>query len=160
SNIMMVQMNQAHPHLSKPQVRQAIKWAIDYRAIQTKLVSQTHATHQNCLPAGFPAALTDLPFQKDVAKAKALMPDAGLADGFEVVMDHYSNQPAPDIAQAIQADLAAIGIRVRLMPGESRQVLTKNRARTHDMILSGWGADYFDPNTNAEAFCVNPDNSA
>ncbi|MFC7554023.1 hypothetical protein ACFQU7_20205 [Pseudoroseomonas wenyumeiae] len=45
------------------------------------------------------------------------------------------------------------------MPGENRQVLTKTRARQHEAALTSWGVDYFDPNSNAEAFCVNTDNS-
>jgi peptide/nickel transport system substrate-binding protein len=160
ASLVVIQLNVAHPQLAKPQVRQAIKWAIDYRGIQANLVSLTHAVHQSFLPVGFPSAVTDTPFQKNVTKAKALLEEAGVPDGFEIVMDHYSAQPYPDMAQALQADLAAIGIRLRLMPGENRQVLTKTRARQHEMALTAWGADYFDPNTNAEAFCVNPDNSA
>jgi len=158
AQLVMIQLNTAHPQLAKVPVRQAIKWAIDYRAIQANLVSLTHAVHQSFLPVGFPSAVADTPFQKDVAKARALLAEAGVPDGFEIVMDHYSAQPYPDIAQALQADLATIGIRLRLMPGENRQVLTKTRSRQHEMALTAWGADYFDPNTNAEAFCVNPDN--
>ena len=105
-------------------------------------------------------SLSDLKrLQKDVAKAKALMAEAGLADGFEVTMDHYSNQPYPDLAQAIQANLAEIGIRVKLQAAENRQVLTKMRARQHEMALSSWGTDYFDPNSNGEVFTINKDNS-
>ncbi|MFP3710800.1 ABC transporter substrate-binding protein, partial [Paraburkholderia sp. SIMBA_009] len=91
----------------------------------------------------------------DVEKAKALMAEAGLADGFEISMDHYSAQPYPDLAQAIQANLADIGIKVRLQSAENRQVLTKMRAREHQMALSAWGTDYFDPHSNADVFNIN-----
>ena len=33
------------------------------------------------------------------------------------------------------------------------------RARQHQMAMSSWGTDYFDPNANAEVFCINEDNS-
>ena len=158
ASLVLIQLNTAHPQLAKPQVRQAIKWAIDYQALQQNLVPLTHAVHQSFLPAGFPAAVNDTPFRKDVSKAKALLAEAGVPDGFEIVMDHYSAQPNPDMAQALQSNLAEIGIRLRLLPGENRQVLTKTRARQHEMALTSWGADYFDPNSNAEAFCVNTDN--
>ncbi|MBO1076408.1 ABC transporter substrate-binding protein [Roseomonas marmotae] len=156
--LVVMQLNTAHPQLAKPQVRQAIKHALDYQGIQQNLASLTHAVHQSFLPLGFPAAVTETPFRKDVARARALMAEAGAEGGFELVMDHYSYQPYNDIAQAMQADLAEIGIRLRLMPGENRQVLTKTRARQHEAALTAWGADYFDPNSNAEAFCVNTDN--
>jgi peptide/nickel transport system substrate-binding protein len=48
---------------------------------------------------------------------------------------------------------------VELLPGEQRQVITKTRARTHQLALLYWGTDYFDPNSNAQAFCANPDDS-
>ncbi|HEY0209253.1 ABC transporter substrate-binding protein [Acerihabitans sp.] len=159
SRIMHLSCNTAHEHLAKPQVWQAIKWALDYDGIQKNIVPLTHEVHQSFLPKGFPAALNDNPFHQDVAKAKALMADAGLAGGFDITLDHYSPQPGPDIAQAIQTQLGAIGIRVELIAAENRQVLTKMRARQQQLALTVWGADYFDPNSNTEAFCVNTDNS-
>lgn len=159
AGIVILSMNQKTANLTKPQVWQAIKWALDYDGIQKNIVPLTHTVHQAFLPDGFPGAIPDKPFQKNVAKAKALLAEAGLPDGFEVTMDHYSAQPYPDIAQTIQANLADIGIRVKLLAAENRQVLTKFRARQHELILSAWGSDYFDPNTNADAFCVNEDNA-
>ena len=151
-------MNQKNPNLAKPEVRQAIKWAIDYKGIATNITPTIYKIQQAFLPDGFPAALTDQPFQKDVAKARALMEKAGLKDGFEVTLDHQSNAPYADIAQAIQSDLAAIGIRVKLLAGEFRQVITKTRARQHELAMLRWGSDYMDPHSNAETFCMNPDN--
>ena len=152
-------MNQKHPMLAKPEVRQAIKWAIDYKTIATNITPTVYEVHQAFLPKGFPAALTDAPFQKDVAKAKALMAQAGLADGFDITLDHQSNAPFNDVAQALQADLAAIGIRVKLVAAEFRQVITKTRARQHELAMLRWGSDYMDPHSNAETFCMNPDNT-
>lgn len=160
SSIMLMSCNTTHEHLQKPQVWQALKWAIDYHSIQQNILPLTHKVHQSFLPAGFPAALTDQPFKVDVAKAKALLAEAGYPNGFEITLDHYSAQPYPDIAQALQTQLAAVGIKVSLISSENRQVLTKMRARSHQLALTVWGADYFDPNSNTEAFCVNTDNSA
>lgn len=151
-------MNQQHPELARPGVRQAIKWAMDYEAVQRSIVPTTYRVHQAFLPKGFPAALEATPFHKDTARARALLAEAGLPDGFEVTMDHQSAAPHGDIAQAMQADLGQAGIRVKLLAGESRQVITKTRARQHQLALLTWGSDYFDPNTNAAAFCVNTDN--
>ena len=152
-------MNQNHPILAKPEVRQAIKWAIDYKAIATNITPTVYEVHQAFLPKGFPAALNDAPFQKDVAKAKALMAQAGVPEGFEIELDHQSNAPFSDVAQALQADLGAIGIKVKLIAAEFRQVITKTRARKHQLAMLRWGSDYMDPHSNAETFCMNPDNS-
>jgi len=155
----LMSCNTTNEHLAKPQVWQALKWAIDYDSIQKNIIPLTHKVHQSFLPAGFPAALNDNPFKKDVAKAKALLAEAGYADGFDITLDHYSAQPFPDIAQALQTQLAEVGIRASLIASENRQVLTKMRARQHQLAVTSWGADYFDPNSNTEAFCVNTDNS-
>ncbi|MGI4952228.1 MAG: ABC transporter substrate-binding protein [Janthinobacterium lividum] len=152
-------MNQKHPMLAKPEVRQAIKWAIDYKAIAANITPEVYEVHQAFLPKGFPAALTDTPFQKDVAKAKALLAQAGVPDGFEITLDHQSNAPFSDVAQALQADLGAIGIKVKLIAAEFRQVITKTRARQHELAMLRWGSDYMDPHSNAETFCMNPDNT-
>jgi len=156
--LMYVAMNQQNPELARPGVRQAIKWALDYEAIQHSIVPTTYRVHQAFLPQGFPAALDDTPFRKDPARAKALLAEAGLAGGFEVTMDHPSAPPHSDIAQAVQANLGEVGIRVRLLAAEGRQVITKTRARQHQLALLTWGSDYFDPEANAGTFCANTDN--
>jgi peptide/nickel transport system substrate-binding protein len=159
SYIMYLCLNQNVPQLAKPQVRQAIKWAIDYDGIQQNIVPTTYDVQQSFVPKGMMGSITDRPFKKDIAKAKALMAEAGLASGFELVIDHYNGQPGADIAQAIQANLGEIGIKVTLQAGEQRQVITRYRARQHQSAILSWGIDYFDPNTNAETFCVNIDNA-
>ena len=158
ASLLYIAMNQKHPILSKPEVRQAIKMAIDYDGIQKNIVPDLYAVHQAFLPEGLPGALTDKPFHHQIAEAKALLAKAGHADGFEVTFDYASISPISDMAQAIQANLAEIGIRVRMLPAEQRQVLTRVRARQHEISMSRWGSDYFDPNSNAETFAVNTDN--
>src|SRR5208282_1707451 len=37
--------------------------------------------------------------------------------------------------------------------------ITKTRARQHQLAMLVWGTDYFDPNSNAQAWCANPDDS-
>jgi len=156
---MYIAMNQNVPELAHPQVHQAIKWAIGYEAIARNITPDTWSVSQSFLPKGLPGAIGDTPFHKDPAKAKALLAEAGLPNGFSVTMDYISSQPYADIAQALQADLAAVGIKVQLLPGEQKQVITKTRARTHQLAVLVWGSDYFDPNSNAQAFCADPDDS-
>ncbi len=152
-------MNTAHPLLAKPLVRQAIKWAIDYEGIQKNIMPVTAKVHQAFVPESFPGAITDAPYFKDTVKARALLAQAGYPDGIDLVMDHASVAPTPDIAQIVQANLRDAGIRVSLQAGETRQVTTRVRARLHQLAMGGWGSDYFDPNSNAENFCINIDNS-
>lgn len=159
ASLVYVTMNTSHPALAKEKVRQAIRWAIDYAAIESNLVKDTYTAHQAFLPSGFPAALTDNPFSFDAAKAKALLAEAGYPNGLELTFDHASSSPRAEIAQALQAQMAQVGIKLTLMAGEGRQVLTKIRARQHQLAILLWGSDYFDPHSNAQTFCENTDDS-
>ena len=76
-----------------------------------------------------------------------------------MTLDHPANNPIADIAQALQQNLASIGIKVNLIRAEARQVTTKVRLRHHQLAIGQWGSDYFDPNSNAQWFCENLDNS-
>lgn len=159
ASLMYLCMNLKHPAPARPGARQAVKWALDYDAIQRNIAPSVAEVHQAFLPDGFPAALKERPFRKDTARARALLAEAGLADGFDVVLDHAATQPRIDIAQALQSDLGQAGIRVSLLARDGRQVLTKIGARQHQLGLLKWGADYLDLHSNADAFCANADNS-
>jgi peptide/nickel transport system substrate-binding protein len=156
---MYVAGNEGYAPFAKAGVRQAIKWAIDYDGIQKNIVPATYVVNQGFEPSMILGATKETPFHKDPAKAKALLAQAGYPDGFTATLDHFSEQPYTEIAAAIQADLGAIGIKVTLLPATQSQVFTKMRARQHQLILSEWYPDYFDPNSNAQAFCANPDDS-
>ena len=71
-------------------MHQAIKWAIDYDAIAKNITPDTWSVCQAFLPDALPGALKHNPFRKDVAKAKQLLAEAGLANGFSVTMDYIS----------------------------------------------------------------------
>ncbi|MBI0436206.1 ABC transporter substrate-binding protein, partial [Roseomonas sp. KE0001] len=125
ASVMYLSLNQKLPQLALPEVRQAIKLAVDYEGIQRNVVPTTYAINQSILPQGLPGALTDTPFRQDLEAARALMAKAGLAEGFEASFDYTAEAPFADIAQAIQANLAQIGIRLRMNPGDSRQVVSR-----------------------------------
>jgi peptide/nickel transport system substrate-binding protein len=156
---MYIGLNMAQPQFQKQEVMQAIKWAIDYDAIAKNITPNVWSVWQTFLPKGSPGSIADKPFKKDPAKAKALLAKGGFADGFSVTFDHFAKSPYTEIAQAVQADLAGIGIKVQLLPGEQKQVTTKMRARQHQLTLMTWFPDYLDANSNAQAFNSCPDES-
>jgi len=141
-------LNQKNEILARPQVRQALKYLVDYDAIAETILDGTVIAHQAFLPRGFLGALEDKPFSLNVEKAKALLAEAGLADGFTVTMDTRNTADITGIAQAIQQDLAGVGIRANIRSLAQANVIEAGGAGTAPMIWSGgmaWIADFPDP---------------
>ena len=136
-----------------------MKWLVDYAAIGDTLIKNIGVVHQNFLPVGLLGASTENPYKLDVDKAKALLAKAGVPNGFKVTIDMRTVQPVQGITEAFQQTAKRAGIDVEILPGDGKQTLTKYRARTHDIYIGQWGADYWDPHTNADTFARNPDNA-
>ena len=86
----------------------------------------------------------------DVAKAKALHGRSRpLKDGFSTVLYAMNTDPNPRIAQAIQQDLAAIGIKAEIRAlAKPKIIAAGGNQRQAAMIWSGgmaWIADFPDP---------------
>jgi len=86
----------------------------------------------------------------DPAQAKKLLAEAGYPNGFSTALYANNTDPNPRIAQAIQQDLAAVGVKAELKTQAQSTVIeaggTKGQA---PLIWSGgmaWIADYPDPN--------------
>ena len=153
-----ISMNQKNANLAKPEVREALKWLIDYDAIGDTMIKNIGVVNQNFMPVGLLGASTEKPYKLDVAKAKALLAKAGVPNGFKITMDMRTVQPVQGITEAFQQTAKRAGIEIEILPGDGKQVLTKYRARTHELFIGQWGADYWDPHTNA-TFVQNPNNA-
>ena len=151
-------LNQKNPNLAKPEVREALKWLVDYAAIGDTLIKNIGTVHQNFIAAGLLGASKEQPYKLDVDKAKALLAKAGLPNGFKLTIDMRTVQPVQGITEAFQQTAKRAGVEIEILPGDGKQTLTKYRARTHDMYIGQWGADYWDPHSNA-TFVQNPDNA-
>ncbi len=149
----------ANPALKNPALWEASRYLFDYKGIADDLLKGQFQVHQSFLPEGFLGALNDNPFTYDPEKAKAILKKAGLNNvSFKLSV---SNQPPYlDIAQALQASFAKGGIKVELIPGLSSEIATSVKAHKYEATLNAWGADYFDPNTNAAAFAYNPEDGS
>jgi len=152
-------LNQKNPTLAKPEVREALKYLVDYAAIADTVMKDKVQVHEAYLPDGFLGAVSASPYKLDIAKAKELLAKAGLPNGFSVTMDTRNTAEITGMAQAIQNTFAQGGVKLELVPGDGKQTLTKYRERRHDIYIGVWGADYQDPNSNADTFAANDDNS-
>ncbi len=154
-----VGLNQKTPELQNPKVREALRYLVDYDGMTNSFLKGIAQVHQSFWPSNQWASLDDNPYKFDPVKAKQLLTEAGYPNGFDITFDAPNSSPYINMAQSIQATMAQGGVRVSIIPSEQKALLTKYRARQHQMLLVYWGPDYSDPHTNADGFVHNLDNS-
>lgn len=141
------------------EVRQALKYLVDYEGMAESFMRGRATIHQSFLPSGFLGEIEDQPFTLDVERARELLAAGGYPDGFSITMDVWNASPSMEMALSMQSTFAQAGIELEIIPGDNAATLTKYRARNHDIYIGRWGPDYQDPHTNASTFAYNPDNS-
>ncbi|MBY3049890.1 ABC transporter substrate-binding protein [Rhizobium laguerreae] len=130
-------------------VRQALNMAINKDRITRILNGRATPANQPLPPLmpGYDKSFTGSAY--DVAKAKALLAEAGYSDGFETVLYSTNTDPQPRIAQAIQQDLAAVGVKAEVRALAQANVISAGGTEGEaPMIWSGgmaWIADFPDP---------------
>ncbi|MDR1961781.1 MAG: ABC transporter substrate-binding protein, partial [Gracilibacteraceae bacterium] len=147
--------------VANPQVQKAIRLALDYPGIQS-IAGVDTATPLAPFPLGLLGSLPPLDpaGYPQIDAAKALMAEAGYADGFAV--DFYvptTNIIGVDfltMAQKIQNDLAAIGITTTLVPEDIMISLETYRNGQQPLGLWYWNPDY--PDNNSQLAFL-PDNT-
>jgi peptide/nickel transport system substrate-binding protein len=144
--------------VADPKVQKAIRLAIDYKGIQ-EIGGKGSSTPVSIIQLGFLGALPPLDPAKaqDVERAKALMKEAGYADGFKTAFNvptiSVEGIDLVTMAQKIQDDLKAIGIELEIQPSEMTQAFSLYRDGKSPFGLFYWGPDYPDAN-NQLAFVV------
>lgn len=144
-----ITMNVKMKPFDNVKVRQAVNMAINKARIIQVINGRAKPANQP-LPPGMPGYATDYAgYPYDVAKAKALLAEAGFPNGFETELYAMNTDPNPRIAQAIQQDLAQVGIKASIKSLAQANVIaaggTPDQAA---MIWSGgmaWAADFPDP---------------
>ena len=152
-------MNLKTKELQDVRVRQALRYLIDYDGMANSFLKGSMQVHQSFWASGFWASLDDNPYKLDPAKAKSLLKDAGYPDGLSLDLDAPNFAPFTNMAQSVQASMAEGGVKLNIVQAEMKSVLTKYRARQHQLLMVYWGPDYMDPHTNADGFANNLDNS-
>jgi ABC-type transport system substrate-binding protein len=129
-------------------VRQALNYALD-KSHSIKLLGNTATpAHGMLIPGmlGYDATLA--PYPHDLAKARALLAEAGYPNGFDIDYVVMADEEAERLAASLQSDLAAAGVRVRIVPLSYATYATAI-ASSHGPSFSkiGWVADFPDPTT-------------
>jgi peptide/nickel transport system substrate-binding protein len=146
-----ISFQQCTPPFDKLEVRQAIAHAVDWAALIEPFYGKWAMPAQSFQP---PAILGHNPdvkqYKYDPEKAKELLAQAGLPDGFEtdfwyipVIRGYFPDSKA--IGEAIAADLAKVGIKVNLKTEDWGAYLEDRNNGKFPMWMLGWGSDNGDP---------------
>ena len=148
-SVLYIWMDTQSPNtpLKDVKVRQAVNYAINKENI-LKIVHNAGVVANCIFPSSMPGGYDPncKPYTYDVAKAKQLMADAGYPNGFSTTFYTDTADPDPQIAQAIQQDLAAINIKVNVVTQEWATFLTTvETPHAAPMGYVSWYQDYPDP---------------
>jgi ABC-type transport system substrate-binding protein len=142
-----VTMNVTQPPFDDVKVRQAVNMAINKDRI-VRLINNRAVPATQALPPAMPGYNPENKgYSYDPEGAKKLLAEAGAAN---ITTELYAMNvdPNPRIAQAIQQDLAAIGIKAEIRSLAQAEVIAAGGAGKAPMIWSGgmaWIADFPDP---------------
>jgi peptide/nickel transport system substrate-binding protein/oligopeptide transport system substrate-binding protein len=130
-------------------VRRAVNMAINKERV-VQLINNRAVPANQPLPPLMPGYDTEYAgYAYDPEGAKALLAEAGFPDGFDTELYAMNTDPNPRIAQAIQQDLAAVGINAELQSlAQSTVIAAGGEPEAAPMIWSGgmaWIADFPDP---------------
>jgi peptide/nickel transport system substrate-binding protein len=146
-NVGYLGLTTTRPPFDNKLVRQAINHAIDKQSIIDAFYGGKALPAVNPMPAsieGYNDAIEPYPY--DLEKAKALLAEAGFADGFE--MDLWAMPVArpymPEgmkVAEVIQASLAEIGVTAKIQSVDWATYLDKAAKGEFDAFMLGWTGD-------------------
>lgn len=152
----MMNMNEEYGGpVSDPLVQQAIRKALNYTNFQT-ICGDGSITPYSLIQSGFMGSKGERDANyTNVEEAKALLAEAGYADGFDIDMTvcdlDMEGILLTDLAQLVKSDLAQIGINVNIVSQPwAAGYGDAYRDGTLGFTVMYWATDYNDPNVQIE----------
>lgn len=150
-NVSYIAFNTEKKPFNDTKVRQALTMAMNQKAYLDLIYQSQGAAAKNPIPPSMWSYNNATAAQTyDVKKAKALLTEAGFPNGFEtelwtlpVTRAYLPN--GKKLGELVQADLAKIGVKVKLVTFDWPVYLEKSKKGDHQMIQLGWVGDNGDP---------------
>lgn len=141
-----IQDNLTKPGLEDVRVRQALWYAIDRQLlVDSILLGQGKVSDTVLNPSVF-GYLDASFYDYDPDKARALLAEAGHADGLSYELLIQGNYQIPAMAQAVQAMWAEVGVNVNITQREFPQIVEARRSGNFDLVMGALarsGADQY-----------------
>ncbi|MGH7673238.1 MAG: ABC transporter substrate-binding protein [Gemmatimonadales bacterium] len=147
--VVYLALNNRRGPLSDVRVRRAINHAVNVPELLGTVWHGRGIAARGAIPPSLGGGDTTRPrYAYDTVTARVLLAQAGYRGGFAVQLWRSgSNVELGRVAQAIQAQLAGIGIRVEIVARDASSMREAARKGEADMALLDWWADYPDGDT-------------
>lgn len=122
--------------LADKRVRQAVQYALDKEAIAIIASDGLGVPADHMIAVGMydGAVETDWVYEYNIDKCKELLAEAGYPNGVDIGVIETATQRV--VAEAIQAQLEAAGIKCEVLVGEAATMVVDWRAGKYDMIVN------------------------
>lgn len=153
ANVGYLALNTQKEPFNKLEVRQAIAHALNRESYIKVVYNDTAQLASHPLPPTvWGAGKQKNSFEYNVEKARALLEQAGYPNGFSAELwtlpvSRPYNPNGKKMGELMQADLAKVGIKVKLVTYDWPTYLDKSRKGEHQMIQLGWTTDNGDPDS-------------
>ncbi|MFN3696755.1 MAG: ABC transporter substrate-binding protein [Pseudobdellovibrio sp.] len=150
-NVSYIAFNTTKKPFDNQKVREALILAMNQKAYIDVIYKSQGAAAKNPIPPTMWSYNTKSKEQEfNIEKAKSLLKEAGLEKGFETELWTLpvSRPYLPNgkkLGEMVQADLAKIGVKVKLVTFDWPTYLEKSKKGEHQMIQFGWTGDNGDP---------------
>ncbi|MDZ5471323.1 ABC transporter substrate-binding protein [Bacillus sp. 31A1R] len=143
-------MNMTAKPLDNKLVRQALAHSVNYEAIIDSILLGGAERVPGIVPKGMFGFNPDAKlYDYNLDKAKELLKEAGLEDGFDLELAiSENNEVRKNIAVMLQADLAKIGVNLKINTLAWPTFLDLVTSGKHQLALAAWTPDYADPDYN------------
>jgi peptide/nickel transport system substrate-binding protein len=134
-------------------VREAARFAIDYKAISDALTLGFSPITNSLIPDGFEFYWKPPPAAYNPERAKKLLAEAGYAKGFDAG-DYYCDSSYANVAEAVINYLQEAGIRVKLRPLERAAFYSGYSQKKLKNLIQGGSGAFGNAATRLAAFVV------
>ncbi len=132
-------LNTAEPPFDDVRVRQAIAYAINRDNLAMAGAFGNAQPTQDPIPSSSTWDFAYTPYKQDLEQARALLAEAGYADGFEMeIMPTTQYEESVRMAQVIQANLGQIGITTDINTLEWAEWLETQGRGEYDTYVCSW----------------------
>ncbi|MAV91637.1 MAG: ABC transporter substrate-binding protein [Bdellovibrionaceae bacterium] len=150
-NVGYMAFNVTKAPLNNAKVRRAVAMALNRKEYLKLIYLNTAELAKNPIPPtlwSYDKSTPEIPY--NVQKAKALLKEAGYPNGLELTLwtlpvSRPYNPNGKKMGELMQADLAKIGVKLKLLTFDWPTYLDKGRKGEHQLIHLGWISDTGDP---------------